>query len=220
MYIVFLGASGAGKGTQAAKVAQTLNLAHLATGDLFRQAQVKNTGTSRLLRSYMDKGKLVPDEITIRMVSEHLLSKGNTAGVVFDGFPRNLKQAEALDKVLAELGQILDKVVYINVAEKELLSRLSGRWICRKCQTPYHTVTAPPKVQGKCDRCGGDLYQRADDTEETVKKRLDVYFAETAPLVDYYARSGKLLEIDGEGSVESVERRIVESLGRTGVHPG
>ena len=220
MYIVFLGASGAGKGTQAVRVAQELNLAHLATGDLFRQVEAQNTGTSRLLRSYMEKGKLVPDEITIRMVSEHLSSTGNTSGVVFDGFPRNLKQAEALDKVLAERGQALDKVVYIKVTEKELLSRLSGRWICRKCQTPYHTVTAPPKVRGKCDRCGGDLYQRADDTEETVKKRLDVYFAETAPLVDYYARSGKLLEIDGEGSVESVERRIVESLGRTGVHPG
>lgn len=220
MYIVFLGASGAGKGTQAVRVAQTLNLDHLATGDLFRQAQAQENATSRLLRSYMDKGKLVPDEITIRMVSEHLSSKDNTSGVIFDGFPRNLKQAEALDKVLAERGQTLDKVVYIKVLEKELLSRLSGRWICRKCQTPYHTITAPPKVRGKCDRCGGELYQRADDTEETVKKRLDVYFAETAPLVDYYARSGKLLEIDGEGSVESVERRIVESLGRTGVHPG
>ncbi len=220
MYIVFLGASGAGKGTQAVRVAQTLNLAHLATGDLFRQAQAQNTGTSRLLKSYMEKGKLVPDEITIRMVSEHLSSQDNTSGVILDGFPRNLKQAEALDKVLAERGETLGKVVYIKVSEKELLSRLSGRWICRKCQTPYHTVTAPPKVWGKCDRCGGELYQRADDTVETVKKRLDVYFAETAPLVDYYARSGKLLEIDGEGSVESVERRIVEALGRTGVHPG
>ena len=219
MYIVFLGASGAGKGTQAVRVAQTLNLAHLATGDLFRQAQAKNTGDARLLRSYMEKGKLVPDEITIRMVLEHLSSPGNTSGVILDGFPRNLKQAEALDNVLAERGEALDKVVYIKVSEKELLLRLSGRWICRKCQTPYHAVTAPPKVWGKCDRCGGELYQRADDTEETVKKRLDVYFAETAPLIDYYVRSGKLLEIDGEGSVESVERRIVEALGRTGVHP-
>lgn len=220
MYIVFLGASGAGKGTQAVRVAQTLNLVHLATGDLFRQEQAQNNETSRLLRSYMEKGKLVPDEITIRMVSELLSSPENTSGVILDGFPRNLKQAEALDKVLAGRGQALDKVVYIKVAEKELLSRLSGRWICRKCQTPYHIVTAPPKVWGKCDRCGGELYQRADDTEETVKKRLDVYFAETAPLVDYYERSGKLLEIDGEGSVESVERRIVEALGRMGVHPG
>lgn len=220
MYIVFLGASGAGKGTQAVRVAQVLNLAHLATGDLFRQAQTQNTGISRLLRSYMEKGKLVPDEITIRMVSERLFSPDSTPGVIFDGFPRNLKQAEALDKVLAAREKALDKVVYIKVSEKELLSRLSGRWICRECQTPYHTVTAPPKVWGKCDQCGGELYQRADDTEETVKKRLDVFFAETAPLVDYYARSGKLLEIDGEGSVESVERRIVEALGRTGVHPG
>lgn len=220
MYIVFLGASGAGKGTQATKVAQALKLEHLATGDLFRQEQAQNSAADRLLRSYMEKGKLVPDEITIRMVMGRLSTLDGTAGVIFDGFPRNLKQAEALDKALAERGEALDKVVYIRVSEKELLSRLSGRWICRKCQTPYHTVSAPPQVWGKCDRCGGELYQRPDDTEATVKKRLDVYLAETAPLIDYYARSGKLLEIDGEGSVESVERRIVEALSKAGVQRG
>src|SRR3990172_7216605 len=218
MHIVFLGPPGAGKGTQAARVALALGLEHLATGDLFRQVQTQNTGDARLLRSYMEKGKLVPDEITIRMVMKKLPAPGRTAGVIFDGFPRDLKQAEALDKALAERVKELDRVVYIKVSEKELLSRVSGRWICRKCQTPYHAVTAPPKVWGKCDRCGGELYQRPDDTEETVKKRLDVYFAATAPLIDYYKHSGKLLEIDGEGSVESVERRIVEALGRTGVH--
>lgn len=217
MHIVFLGAPGAGKGTQAARVAQALGLEHLATGDLFRQVQAQNTGDARLLRSYMEKGKLVPDEITIRMVMERLSAPDRTAGVIFDGFPRDLKQAEALDKALAERGKELDRVVYIKVSEKELLSRLSGRWICRKCQTPYHTVTAPPKVWGKCDRCGGELYQRTDDTEETVKKRLDVYFAATAPLIDYYRQSGKLIEVDGEGSIENVERRIVEALSKTGV---
>jgi adenylate kinase len=219
MYIVFLGASGAGKGTQAARVAEALKLEHLATGDLFRQAQAQNTETARLLRSYMDNGNLVPNEITIRTVMERLSLPDGTSGVIFDGFPRNLKQAEALDKALTERGKQLDKVVYIKVSEKELLSRLSGRWICRKCQTPYHAITAPPKVRGICDRCGGELYQRPDDKEETVKKRLDVYFAETAPLIDYYAQSGKLLEIDGEGSVESVERRILDALDRTGVRP-
>ena len=218
MYIVFLGAPGAGKGTQAARLAQALQLEHLATGDLFRQVQARNIGDARLLRAFMEKGKLVPDEITIRMVKEKLSSQDKATGVIFDGFPRDLKQAEALDEALAEQGKELDRVVYIKVSEKELLSRLSGRWICRKCQTPYHAVTAAPqKIQGKCDRCSGELYQRPDDTEETVKKRLDVYFTETAPLIDYYKRSGKLLEIDGEGSVESVERRIVEALSTTGV---
>ena len=219
MYIVFLGASGAGKGTQAARVAQALKLAHLATGDLFRQVQAQNTEVAQLLRSYMEKGKLVPDEPTIQMVSERLSASDDASGVIFDGFPRNLKQAEALDKALAKRGKTLDKVVYIKVSEKELLSRLGGRWVCRKCQTPYHAVTAPPKLWGKCDRCGGELYQRSDDTEETVKKRLNVYFVETAPLIDYYTRSCKLLEVDGEGSVESVERRIAEALSRTVVCP-
>ena len=217
MHIVFLGAPGAGKGTQAARVAQALNLLHLATGDLFRQVQEQSTEVARLVRSYMEKGKLVPDEITIRMVSERIASPDCQGGVIFDGFPRNLKQAEALDKALAERGKAIDKAVYIKVSEKELLARLGGRWICRKCQAPYHAVTAPPKVRGKCDRCGGELYQRADDTEETVKKRLEVYFVETAPLIDYYTRSGKLLEVDGEGSVENVERRIVEALSKTAV---
>lgn len=220
MYIVFLGAPGAGKGTQAARVAQALRLVHLATGDLFRQVQEQDTEVARMIRSYMEKGKLVPDEVTIRMVSERISAPDCASGVIFDGFPRNLKQAEALDKALAERGKVIDKAVYIKVSERELLSRLGGRWICRKCQTPYHAVTAPPKVWGKCDRCGGELYQRADDTEVTVKKRLGVYFAETAPLIDYYTRSGKLLEVNGEGSVESVERRIVEALSRTAIRLG
>lgn len=216
MYIVFLGAPGAGKGTQAVKVGQALKLDHLATGDLFRQVQAQNTNTAGLLRSYVEKGQLVPDEITIQTVLEQLNASASR-GIIFDGFPRNLKQAEALDNALAERGEALDKVVYIKVSEKELLSRLSGRWICQKCQTPYHLVTAPPKIKGKCDRCGGKLYQRADDTVETVKKRLDVYFAETAPLINYYKRSGKLIQIDGEGSIDDVERRIMDSLKVAGV---
>ena len=216
MYIVFLGAPGAGKGTQAARVGQALKLDNLATGDLFRQVQAKNTDTARLIRSYVEKGQLVPDDITIQTVLEQLnVSTGR--GIIFDGFPRTLAQAEALDNALAERGESLDKVVYIKVSEKELLSRLSGRWICQKCHTPFHTVTAPPKIQGKCDRCGGKLYQRADDTAETVKNRLDVYFTETAPLINYYKRSGKLIEIDGEGSADDVGRRIMDSLKVAGV---
>ncbi len=214
MHLVFLGAPGAGKGTQAAKVAEELKLAHVATGDLFRQAQQQESDLAAQARSYMEKGMLVPDDITIKMVLEHISAPEYESGVIFDGFPRNLKQAEALDKALVQRGKAVDKVVYIKVSEGELLKRLSGRWICRQCQAPYHAVSSPPRVPGKCDRCGGKLSQRPDDTEETVKKRLQVYFAETSPLIDYYTRAGKLLELDGEGSVDKVEKRIVEALRR------
>lgn len=214
MYIVFLGAPGAGKGTQAVRVAQEMKLAHIATGDLFRQAQEEGTEVARQARSYMEKGLLVPDEITIAMVLERISAPDCQSGVIFDGFPRNLKQAEALDEALTQQGKVIDKAVYIKVVEKELLERLSGRWICRQCQTPYHAVNSPPQVWGKCDRCGGELYQRADDTVETIKKRLEVYSEETAPLIDYYTRAGKLLEVAGEGEVDEVARRIIQALRR------
>ena len=214
MYIVFLGAPGAGKGTQAARVAEELELAHIASGDMFREALEKQGGLAIEARSYMEKGMLVPDEITIRMVLERISAPDCERGVIFDGFPRNLAQAEALDKALAEQAKAIDGVVYIKVSEEELLKRLSGRWICRQCQTPYHAVNSPPRVRGKCDQCGGELYQRSDDTEETVKERLQVYFAQTAPLIDYYAQAGKLLEVDGEGSVNGVRERIVLAINR------
>lgn len=219
MYIIFLGAPGAGKGTQAARVAEELKLAHVATGDLFRQAQEQGTDLAIQAKSYMEKGKLVPDEITIQMVLERISAPDCLSGVIFDGFPRSLRQAEALDKALAEQDRAIDKVVYIRVAEKELMERLSGRWICRRCQAPYHAVNSPPRVWGKCDRCGGELYQRPDDTVETIKKRLEVYFAETAPLIDYYTQAGRLLEVDGEGGVDNVEGRIVSALRRESVRP-
>ncbi len=215
--IILLGAPGAGKGTQAAVVAQELGLVHIASGDLFRQALGQGTELAVQAKSYMEKGLLVPDEITIKMVLERISAQDCKSGVIFDGFPRNLKQAEALDKALAQKGDAIDKVVYIKVSEKELLERLGGRWICRQCQTPYHEVNSPPKVWGKCDKCGGELYQRPDDTIETVKKRLVVYFDETAPLIDYYTKAGKLLEVDGEGPVEEVAGRIVQGLRREAV---
>jgi adenylate kinase len=218
-YIVFLGAPGAGKGTQAAIVAQELKLAHIATGDLFRQAQEQGTDLALNAKSYMEKGTLVPDEITIQMVLERISAPDCEGGAIFDGFPRNLKQAEALDEALTGQGKAVDNVVYIKVSEEELLKRLSGRWICRKCQTPYHAETSPPKVWGKCDKCGGELYQRPDDTVETVKKRLEVYFNETASLIDYYTQAGKLVEVDGEGSVDGVGSRVLESLARESVRP-
>jgi adenylate kinase len=212
MYIILLGAPGAGKGTQAVTVARELNLAHIASGDLFRQALEQRTELGIQAQSYMEKGKLVPDEITIKMVLERISAPDCDSGVILDGFPRNLEQAKALDKALAEQTKGIDKVVYIKVSEEELLNRLSGRWICRNCQTPYHATNSPPQVWGKCDKCGGELYQRPDDNVETVKNRLQVYFAQTTPLIDYYAKSGQLLEVEGEGGVDEVSRRIVTAL--------
>jgi len=212
LYIIFLGAPGAGKGTQAVAVAQKLNLVHIASGDLFRQALEQGTELGIQAKSYMEKGVLVPDEITIQMVLERMAAPDCETGVILDGFPRNLEQAEALDKALARQSKAIDKAVYIKVSEEELLKRLSGRWICRHCQTVYNMIDSPPEVWGKCDKCGGELYQRPDDTAQTVKKRLKVYFKETVPLIDYYAQRSKLLEIDGEGSVDEVTQRIVATL--------
>ena len=212
MYIILLGAPGAGKGTQAATLAEKLGAAHIATGDLFRQALEQGTELGMQAKSYMEKGMLVPDEITAQMVLDRISAPDCEAGIILDGFPRNLEQAEALDKALAGQERAIDKVVYIKVPEEELLKRLSGRWICRNCQAPYHAVDSPPKVAGKCDRCGGELYQRADDNAETIKNRLKVYSAQTAPLIDYYARAGKLLEVNGEGSVAEVSQRVVAAL--------
>jgi adenylate kinase len=212
VYIIFLGAPGSGKGTQAAYVAQKLNLVHIATGDLFRQAVEQGTGLGTKVKSYMEKGVLVPDQITIQVVLERISAPDCEPGVVLDGYPRNLKQAEALDRALVQKVKAIDKVVYIRVPKEELIKRLGGRWICRNCQTPYHAIDSPPKVWGRCDKCGGELYQRPDDTVEVVKKRLEVYFAQTAPLIDYYNQAGKLVEIDGEGDVTEVGNRIIVAL--------
>jgi|TARA_B100001971_G_scaffold209043_1_gene231889 adenylate kinase len=191
-----------------------LNLVHIATGDLLRQALKQRTELGIQAKDYMEKGTLVPDEVTIRMAMERISAPDNKTGVILDGFPRNLEQAKALDKKLAEMAKEIDKVVYIKVSEDELLNRISERWICRNCQTPYHAVNSPPAVHGKCDECGGELYQRPDDNVKTIKKRLQVYFAQTAPLIDHYAQTGKLLEVDGDGKVDEVSRKIVTALSR------
>ncbi|MFC1898914.1 adenylate kinase [Chloroflexota bacterium] len=212
MNIVLLGAPGAGKGTQAAYVAEELKLVHVATGDLFRQAIEQGTELGLQAKAYMEKGILGPDEITIGMVLERIAEPDCDAGVVFDGFPRNLNQAKSLDEALAKEGKYLCKVIYIKVSEEELIGRLGGRWVCRLCQQPYHAIESPSKIEGICDKCGGELYQRPDDTAETVKKRLGVYFSETTPLIDYYTRAGKLVEVDGEGSISAVKVRVIEAI--------
>ncbi len=214
MYIIFLGAPGAGKGTQAAAVAKELHLVHISSGDLFRQAIEQGTELGIEAKSYVEKGILVPDGLTTKMVLEHMSASDCEPGVILDGFPRNLAQAKALDKALAEQAKAIDRVIYIRVSEEELLRRLSGRWICRRCQTPYHLINSPPQVWGKCDKCSGELHQRADDTDEAVKKRLQVYFAQTAPLIDYYTATGKLVEVDGGGNVDEVRRRITTAIRR------
>ena len=209
---MFLGAPGSGKGTQASVISQRLGIAHIATGDLFREAVSKGDELGREAKTYMDKGLLVPDEITIRMLLERIAAADCRKGYILDGFPRTLEQARALDLALAEREEAVGRVLYIKVSTEELVRRLSGRLICRDCQTPYHQVASPPKVAGKCDQCGGELYQRPDDNPETVRKRLDVYFAETAPLIDHYKEAGRLVEIDGEGDIEKIGQEAITTL--------
>ena len=212
MYIIMLGAPGAGKGTQADILSQELDLPHIASGDLFRQALEKRTEMGLLAKRYMDKGELVPDEITIKMILERISQGDCASGCLFDGFPRTLQQAKTLDKALKEQGRTIDKAIYIEVPNEELVKRLSGRWLCRTCQATYHITNSPPKTPGKCDRCGGELYQRPDDKEETVKERLNVFLAQTVPILDYYRKQGKLVRVDGNRGMEGVARGIVSAL--------
>jgi adenylate kinase len=210
--LILLGAPGAGKGTQAVTISKKLGLVHVATGDLFRKEQESGTELGKIAKSYMEKGQLVPDEITVKMLLGRITAPDCTKGVILDGFPRTLEQAKALDKALAAQGNGIDRVLYIKVSNQELLRRLSGRWICRNCQAPYNIVEMSPKVAGKCDRCGGELYQRADDNEETARKRLDVYFSQTMPLIEYYTKTGKLVEVNGEQGIEAVSRDLIAAL--------
>lgn len=193
-------------------ISQQTGLAHLASGDLFREVRQQNTEIGRLVKSFYDRGELVPDEVTIRMILERLGQPDCQSGCLLDGFPRTLQQAEALDGAFQSQGKRIDKVVSIAVDRQELLRRLSGRWLCRQCGASYQTVSAPPMQVGKCDRCDGELYQRPDDTEATAKNRLDVYDRQTAPLADYYRRRDALAEVNGQGSVESVQAAILEAL--------
>jgi len=212
MYIIMLGAPGAGKGTQADILSQEMDLPHIASGDLFRQALEARTEVGLLAKSYMDKGELVPDEITIKMILERINQPDCASGCLLDGFPRTLHQARVLDEALKEQGKTIDKAIYIEVPNEELVKRLSGRWLCRICQTPYHTTSSPPKMPGKCDKCGGELYQRSDDREETVKDRLNIFFAQTVPILDYYKKQGKLIRVNGNLGMQGVASEILSAL--------
>jgi adenylate kinase len=212
MYIVMLGAPGAGKGTQADILSQETNLPHVASGDLFRQALEEKTEIGLLAKSYMDKGELVPDDVAIKMILERIHQSDCTSGCLLDGFPRNLHQAEVLDKAFGEQGKVIDKAIYIEVPNDELVKRISGRRLCRVCQTPYHIISSPPKKPGKCDKCGGELYQRSDDKEKTVKERLGIFFAQTVPILDYYKEQNKLIKINGGLGIQEVARAIISAL--------
>ena len=211
MYLVLLGPPGSGKGTQAERLKEQLGLPHVASGDLFRENIGNETELGLLAKGYMDRGQLVPDDVTIAMVRERLQQPDCDDGVILDGFPRTLAQAQALDKMLASTGRALAGVLYINLPNEETVRRLSGRWICGQCQTPYHVVFSPPAEEGVCDECGGELYQRDDDRPETVRARLRVYHEQTAPLIDYYRRAGLLVEVDGTGDIEAVSAALLEA---------
>jgi len=212
MYIIMLGAPGAGKGTQADILSQEVDLPHIASGDLFRQALEERTEVGLLAKSYMNKGELVPDEITIKMILERINQTDCASGCLLDGFPRTLHQARVLDEALGEQGKTIDKAVYIEVPNEELVKRLSGRRLCRVCQTPYHIISSPPKTPGKCDKCGGELYQRSDDREETVKERLNIFFAQTFPILDYYKDQNKLIRVNGNLGMQGVAKGIISAL--------
>jgi len=211
--VILLGPPGAGKGTQAARITQSLGVPRVSSGDLFRDHQQRDTKLGRLARSYMERGALVPDDITIQMVMVWIDAQEDAGGFLLDGFPRTLAQAEALDQALVGKAGI-DKALYINVSQEELVRRLTGRLICRGCQTPYHKEYSPPEQAGECDKCGGALYARDDDKPEAVMKRIQVYLQETEPLVEYYREAGTLREVNGESSITEVGQAVEEALSR------
>ncbi|EHN60043.1 adenylate kinase [Listeria innocua ATCC 33091] len=199
-----MGLPGAGKGTQAEQIVEKYNIPHISTGDMFRAAMKNNTELGKKAKSFMDNGDLVPDEVTNGIVRERLAEDDAKNGFLLDGFPRTVEQAEELENILSDLGTELDAVINIEVDKDVLMKRLTGRWICRTCGKTYHEIYNPPKVPGKCDLDGGELYQREDDKKETVENRLNVNMKQTKPLLDFYSEKGKLHSINGEQDINDV----------------
>lgn len=214
MQILFLGAPGAGKGTQCKRLSPELGLVHLSSGDLLREAVSAGTEAGKRAKSFMDAGNLVPDEVLIAMFRDKLQAPESKKGFILDGYPRNLAQAEALDKLLVEINKPLDAVIDVGVDDTLLTERIAGRRVCsnKECATPFHIKFAPPKVEGKCDTCGSDLYTRSDDKIELVAARLKTYNEQTAPLIDYYRKKGLLKTVDGNKAADIIFADIMKAL--------
>ncbi|MCM3786587.1 adenylate kinase [Neobacillus mesonae] len=212
MNILFMGPPGAGKGTQAEAIVNEFGIPHISTGDAFRLAIKQGTPIGIKAKEYMDQGKLVPDDVTIGIVEERLQQPDCEKGFLLDGFPRTISQAEALDGILERLNTNLDHVINLKVDRDKLMARLTGRRLCKNCGSTYHVVFNPPKQEGICDKCGGELYQRSDDNEESVGTRLDEYINKTAPLLTFYENKGLLRQIDGEQEIHAVSQEIVSLL--------
>lgn len=212
MILILLGPPGVGKGTQAKKLEEKFDLVHVSTGDIFRNNIKNETDLGKEVKEIISKGKLVPDELTNRIVFERLSKEDCKHGFLLDGYPRSLGQAGAFDEWLKEKGLEITKVIELKVEDEEIISRISGRRVCPNCGSSYHMIVQPPKVDGICDKCGTDVVQRPDDNEETVKKRIEIYKEQTSPVKDYYAKQGKHQEFKGTGSIDQVFEDIVSSL--------
>jgi adenylate kinase len=212
MNLVLMGLPGAGKGTQAEKIVDKYGIPHISTGDMFRSAMKEGTELGLKAKSFMDSGNLVPDDVTIGIVRERLAKDDCVNGFLLDGFPRTVAQAEALEKILSEMNRSIDFVLYIDVAQESLLKRLTGRRICKDCGATYHVIFNPPTQEGVCDKCGGELYQREDDNEKTVKTRLEVNIEQSQPLLDFYQEKGYLRKINGEREIDEVFSSLDELL--------
>ena len=210
---ILLGPPGAGKGTQAVKIVEKYGVPHISTGDIFRENIKKGTELGKKAQEYMNRGELVPDDLVIEIATTRLLEDDCKNGFLLDGFPRTVYQAEKLDEFLAAHGSKIDKVLDIAVEKEELITRLTGRRVCKACGASYHVVNIPPQTEGICDICGGELVQRTDDNIETVTNRIDVYEAQTKPLVDYYEKAGNIAHIDGATGLDNVFADIVKALG-------
>ncbi|HEU4758870.1 MAG TPA: adenylate kinase [Dehalococcoidia bacterium] len=213
--MILLGLPGAGKGTQAARLSETIGFAHITTGELFRENVRQGTELGEKARPYVERGLLVPDEITVGMLLERIAKPDCAGGALLDGYPRNLEQARALDAALSRRGAAIDRVVYIEVPTDELVRRLAGRWTCPQCGAVYHETSNPPARAGVCDSCGARLYQREDDRPEVVRTRLEVNLAQLEPLLRYYGEQGKLVEVEGQQGIEGVSRDLAAVLERT-----
>jgi len=212
MILILLGAPGAGKGTQSDVFKERLQLVHISSGDLFRDNIARGTELGKIASEYINKGDLVPDDLVIEMVLDRLSLPDAERGVLLDGFPRTIPQAQALDQALAQKEKRVNVALYIHVRDSELVGRLSGRWLCRECGHIYHEKFAPPKVPGICDIDGSELYQRPDDTREAAIERIKVFHRDTEPIIDYYRKKNILCEVDGEKPVEEVTQELMECL--------